>query len=278
MEFGDRQAIFHALPGWNRVAAVVGIGDFIGWDGGCLLIGKAVRVVPQHSHQAIQIVFGYSGPVALRGGDEGEWTPYPLGLIPSRQPHSMDATRATYNVVIFVEPETPAGRSLTERHLRDGIASIDDPCVGQASAELFAAWLGRADQDALIAGAWRVIRALTGGQEPAVVTDERILRAVAYVNASLGRTITLDDVARQVYLSPSRFRHLFIEQTGMGLRPYVLWRRFLRAWELLASGESVSAAAHGAGFADSAHFARTSRLAFGFPPSLLEVRRDPDRG
>jgi AraC-like DNA-binding protein len=190
----------------------------------------------------------------------------------------MDATGATYNAVIFVEPETPTGRSLTERHLRDGIASIDDACVGQASAELFAAWLGRPDQEALIAGAWRVIHALTGGQEPAVVTDERILRAVAWVNANLGRTITLDEVARQVYLSPSRFRHLFIEQTGMGLRPYVLWRRFLRAWELLASGESVSAAAHGAGFADSAHFARTSRLTFGFPPSLLEVRRDPDPG
>ena len=264
------------FPGLNCVVAVFGIGDFIGWDGGCLLIGKAVRVVPQHSHQAIQIVFGYAGPISLRGGDEGEWTEYPLGLIPSRQPHSMDATRSTYNVVIFVEPETPAGRSLAQRHLRDGIASIDDPCVGQASAELFAAWLVRAGREALTAGAWRVIHALTGGQEPAVVTDERVIRAVAYVNAHLERTITLDEVARQVYLSPSRFRHLFMEQTGMGLRPYVLWRRFLRAWELLASGESVSAAAHGAGFSDSAHFARTSRLTFGFPPSLLEVRRNPD--
>jgi AraC-like DNA-binding protein len=117
---------------------------------------------------------------------------------------------------------------------------------------------------------------LTGGEEPAEVTDARIIRAVAYVNANLKRTITLDDVAREVYLSPSRFRHLFIEQTGMGLRPYVLWRRFLHAWELLARGESVSAAAHGAGFADSAHFARTSRLTFGFPPSLLEVRRSSD--
>jgi AraC-like DNA-binding protein len=69
------------------------------------------------------------------------------------------------------------------------------------------------------------------------------------------------------------FRHLFVEQAGMGLRPYVLWRRFVRAWELLANGESVSTAAHRAGFADSAHFARTSRQTFGFPPSLLGVAR-----
>jgi AraC-like DNA-binding protein len=58
----------------------------------------------------------------------------------------------------------------------------------------------------------------------------------------------------------------------MGLRPYVLWRRFLKAWDQLVEGASVSTAAHAAGFADSAHFARTCRDTFGFPPSLLEVR------
>ena len=68
-------------------------------------------------------------------------------------------------------------------------------------------------------------------------------------------------------LSPGRFRHLFAAQTGMGLRPYILWRRLLRVWELAMSGESFSAAAHAAGFADSAHLTRTSRRMFGVPPS-----------
>jgi AraC-like DNA-binding protein len=258
------------------VASLVGIGDFIGWEGGCLLIGKAIRVVPKHSHQAIQVVFGYAGPVGLRSGDEGEWTPYPLGVIPSRQPHSMDATASTYNVVIFVEPETVSGRSLTEQYLNEGIASIDDPVVRQASTEMFATWLGHASDQAMIEAARRVILALTGGEEPAAITDKRVIRAVEYVDANLDRQITLDDVARDVCLSPGRLRHLFVEQTGMGLRPYVLWRRFLRAWELLVAGESISTAAHAAGFSDSAHFARTSRQTFGFPPSLLEVRKTPE--
>ncbi len=55
----------------------------------------------------------------------------------------------------------------------------------------------------------------------------------------------------------------------MGLRPYILWRRFLRVWELVTTGTSLSAAAHAAGFADAAHLTRTSRRMFGFPPSLL---------
>jgi AraC-like DNA-binding protein len=107
--------------------------------------------------------------------------------------------------------------------------------------------------------------------EPAVVTDERILRAVAHIRAHLDAPLTLDDVADVACLSPSRFRHLFVEQTGVGLRPYVLWRRFLRVWELLTEGASLSTAAHAAGFADAAHLSRTSRSMFGFPPSAMQM-------
>jgi AraC-like DNA-binding protein len=60
----------------------------------------------------------------------------------------------------------------------------------------------------------------------------------------------------------------------MGLRPYILWRRFLRVWELLMAGETLSSAAHGAGFADSAHLTRTSRRMFGIPPSALVLSRE----
>jgi AraC-like DNA-binding protein len=122
-----------------------------------------------------------------------------------------------------------------------------------------------------------VIRQLTGGVEPAVVSDERILRAIAYINHHLSATLTLEEVAAEACLSPSRFRHLFVEQTGTALRPYVLWRRFLRAWEFVLRGESLSTAAHEAGFADAAHLSRTSNRMFGFPPSALQVAAVPER-
>ena len=68
-----------------------------------------------------------------------------------------------------------------------------------------------------------------------------------------------------------------VEQTGTALRPYILWRRFLRAWALVQRGDSLSTAAHDAGFADAAHFSRTSSRMFGFPPSALEVAATPGR-
>ena len=113
------------------------------------------------------------------------------------------------------------------------------------------------------------MRAFIGHVEPTVVADERILRAVAHINRHLDHALTLEEVAAEACLSPSRFRHLFVEQTGMALRPYILWRRFVRVWALLMAGESLSAAAHAAGFADAAHLSRTSRRMFGIPPSVL---------
>ena len=253
------------------MAVPVGVGDLVAWDGGVLLIGRANRIIPAHSHQAIQVVFGYTGPVAMRASEDEPWTAYSLGIVASRQPHSMDATASTCNAVIFVEPETALGRSLTERYLQGGMASAGDTITRAACQELFVTWLGGTPKERLITGATRVISLLAKGVAPATVTDERILRAIEYIRAHLSANVSLDDVAGHVFLSPGRFRHLFVEQTGMGLRPYVLWRRFILAWDLLARGESISTAAHRAGFADSAHFTRTSTRMFGFPPSLLQV-------
>jgi AraC-like DNA-binding protein len=57
----------------------------------------------------------------------------------------------------------------------------------------------------------------------------------------------------------------------MPLRTYLLWRRLLHVWTLLMEGQTLSAAAHAAGFADAAHLSRTARTMFGLPPSLLQM-------
>ncbi len=235
------------------------------------MIGKHTDPVPQHSHQAIQLVFGLDADVRLRGSDADDWTDHFAAIIPSRQQHCMDATAATYAAVVFVEPETKEGRALTERYLQHGIASVDQPELRTLIPALFQGWVEHPGAGEVSRAVWQIIRALTGGVQPSVVTDPRIERAVAYVNAHLARSPSLDEVAREAYLSPSRFRHLFVEQTGMGLRPYILWRRLLKVWELLMAGESLSTSAHAAGFADSAHLTRTSKRMFGLAPSLIQI-------
>lgn len=248
-----------------------GIGHFVSWDGGCLMIGRATTITPMHAHYAIQIAFGPTFGIRFRPNERVDWTEYGGAIIPSRQPHSMDATVVPLNAVIFIEPETREGRALSERYLQGGIAALPDELLAEVGPALFSTWASGRSAHSVAVAARRVVQVLTGGVEPLVVSDPRILRAVAYIKSHLDSSLTLEEVASEAFLSPSRFRHLFVEQTGTALRPYILWRRFVRVWELLMAGESISAAAHGAGFADAAHLTRTCRQMFGFPPSALQL-------
>lgn len=244
---------------------------FVAWDGGCLFVGSAGGIVASHAHYALQIAFGSEPGIRFRTREQDPWVEYAGAIIPSRQPHSMDVTRVGMNVVLFVEPETPVGRAITERHLRHGIAAIPHDVVAEVAPPLFSAFADQRSRAGVERAARQVIHALSGGVEPSVVTDERILRVMAHIKSHVDQPIVLEDVADVACLSPSRCRHLFMEQTGVGLRAYVLWRRFMRVWELLSDGASLSTAAHAAGFADAAHLSRTSRSVFGFPPSAMQM-------
>lgn len=257
------------------MSPMIGAGDFIPWEGGCALIGRAISITPMHAHYAIQIGVGSEHGIRFRPDETSDWTAYQAAIIPSRQPHMMDATRVTYDAVIFVEPETAQGRALTERYLTDGITPITADAFTAASGALFDTWLTHGNAPATVTALQRAIDVLTQGARAATVSDERILRAVAYIKSHLDAPLTLEQVAEVACLSPSRFRHLFVAQTGTALRPYMLWRRFLLAWEIVMRGESLSTAAHAAGFADAAHLTRTSHRMFGFPPSALQVNAAP---
>jgi AraC family transcriptional regulator len=176
--------------------------------------------------------------------------------------------------VILVEPETREGRAIAERCAAGCISEIGNDARQKLAQTIFAEWLER-DRDRTVEASRRLISELADGVEPAMLTDERILNAISYIAAHLDCAITLDEVASHVCLSPGRLRHLFVEQVGMGLRPYILWRRFILVWELLMKGGTLSAAAHAAGFADSAHLSRTSAKTFGFPPSALQFLAEP---
>ena len=244
--------------------------QYFPWDGGAIFVGTA-GVLPAHAHQAIQICFLFEGCIRLRPSDEDPWLDYDLGIVPSQHAHAMDGSRTHYGATLFVEPETREGRALAERYLSNGIANVGRAPVDSTVRDLRNAVLERRGRVAIVTLARRLVQQLTEHSGPSVTSDDRIVRAVKYVNRHLAAPLTLKQVAAVAHLSPSRFRHLFAEQTGMGLRQYILWRRFVSVWEHRMNGASLSAAAHTAGFADSAHLARTSRRMIGIPPSLLDI-------
>ncbi|AOE85121.1 AraC family transcriptional regulator [Pseudomonas sp. TCU-HL1] len=94
--------------------------------------------------------------------------------------------------------------------------------------------------------------------------DPRLQAVLAALRES---THSRQYLAKLVHLSPTRFSHWFVEQTGLPLRSYRKWSRLVGALQHIAAGRSLTEAAHAAGFADVAHFSRTFRNLFGVDPS-----------
>jgi len=244
-------------------------GDFVAWSGGCLLIGCGAGIIAPHSHYAIQLALGAPAGLRVQFGRGGAWQPCAAALIPSRATHTIDVFDCEWSAVIFVEPETPEGRGLAAR-LNGAVEHLDATAAQVAAMRLQRAWRIEQDADAVRSVCLQWIRELSNTRQRQP-SDPRILRAVDLIRERMEDPPSLQDIARLVHLSPSRFRHLFVEETGMALRSYILWRRLLHVWDLQMAGETLAAAAHGAGFADSAHLSRTAKTMFGVSPSLLRM-------
>jgi AraC family transcriptional regulator len=118
----------------------------------------------------------------------------------------------------------------------------------------------------------RIIERLLGPQQAETAVDPRIQRVFDWMAQTSEGAITAATAASVACLSESRFSHLFVEETGLPFRTYVLWWRLMHAVELRAAGESLTEAAHQAGFSDSAHFSRTFLRMFGIPADTMWLR------
>lgn len=241
------------------------------WPGGILWIGLAGSAAPGsvHAHHALQLSFGKDRELLFRQGAAGEWTGYHGSLIPANLPHAIDASDRPF-AIIFVDPETPAGRSLRARAAADRITRLDDAETRAAADLLFGVAAESYDCARLEPAARDVVQRFAGPTPPRSMADPRVLGAIELIRARLDGRVTLPDIARELHVSPSRLRHLFVEEVGLPFRTYVLWQRLQRVIQDVGTERNLTHAALAAGFADAAHMTRTFRRMVGFAPSMME--------
>ena len=244
-------------------------GRILLWRGGSLWIGLAGEPAGFHSHHAVQIALPFPpGSVRFQVPSQ-DWTRYEAAIVAAEQPHAFDA-RGQFMATIFVEPESLAGRRLQHLYRAPGVSGLDAAALREDIAALAAAYEKRIGDTDLIALAGAVIGKLAGASPaPKDPGDSRVAQAVNQIRARLGESISLTAIAAAVHLSPDRFRHLFMEETGVGLRPYVLWLRLERSLDAYVAGSTLTDAAYAGGFADAAHFSRTFKRMFGISPASV---------
>lgn len=243
--------------------------------------GRALFVGPlgynaPHAHSVPVYLAGLGGPFRIEVGNE-RWTTCRTAVVPAGVTYAFDVENAPL-AVLYLEPD--AGDVHDLMPLVTGPRNMGGAVLGAGGPltpfrEIFehrdsGEWTGKALDELLAFGARRKSRSV----------DARVGRAMRVLSIHADETISAAAVAQRVGLSSSRFQHLFAGEVGVPFRKYRSWQRLRRAISGIVRGMTFAEAAHAAGFADQAHFARTFRKTFGAPPSpsLRRVRRRHPRG
>jgi transcriptional regulator GlxA family with amidase domain len=120
-----------------------------------------------------------------------------------------------------------------------------------------------------------LLKTLGAERDPGSPSDPRVALAVHKLESEPGESLSLEDLARHVGLSPGRFRHVFRQQMGMSAQSYRVWLRLREACTRLVGGAPLTRTALDSGFADAAHFSRTFRRTFGLAPSQIARAMSP---
>ena len=241
-------------------------------DGLSLFAGPLGRNA-RHSHAVTVFLAGLYAPFALRI-DGGDWQECRTAVIPAGVSYEFDMQGAPL-AVLYVEPGVARVQHLAR--LVKGAHEERGALVGNGGEislfrEVFE------DRESLSWVAAGLDSLMRFAEVKSVPVDPRVRRVLARLREDYMDLGGVAAVAATTGLSPSRFQHVFSADVGVPFRRYRAWCRMRAAIGAALGGCNLTTAAHTAGFADQAHFARDFRRIFGAPanPSLAKVRLKPD--
>ncbi|WP_029008083.1 helix-turn-helix transcriptional regulator [Azospirillum halopraeferens] len=230
-----------------------------------------------HQHGAPVYLAGLHGPFGLRLPGT-EWMSCRTAVIPAGALHELDVGGNPI-AVLYIEPHVAGVHALLPL-VRDGReVGVGGALVGGRGEVSLVRDLYEDPAGGTRAGA--ALRDLVGfsDRRAARSIDGRVARVVGAMHANSEDLTPVNDLAAGVGMSASRFQHVFTREVGVPFRRYRAWCRMRAAIGAIVEGNTFTAAAHAAGYADQPHFAHDFRRTFGAPASrsLTGVRPPPGR-
>lgn len=226
----------------------------------------AGETLPMHHHRRAQLVYASSGVMAVTTGAAAYVVPPQRAVwMPGGVEHRIDARSRVAMRTLYIEPE--AVRKLPS-----------EVCVLQVSPllrELIVAAVTNGNEQDDVDSPQARLKAVILDQiqtQPVaslalpMPTEPRVLHITRALLRDPSDWRGLDAWAGEVGASKRTLTRLFKNQTGMSFQAWREQRRLLRALELLATGASVTAAAHELGYRNTSAFIAMFRRLLGTTP------------
>lgn len=240
--------------------------QFFMWPDRALYLGPSFDP-DAHRHHAVQMCVGVNGAFRISLGRGELWHEARGALVGSEVTHQI-SSQQTAMAFLYLEREFGDYRASLQ------YISSTEMCVLKADldASLLES-LVNAGQGCTLPDAHQLSDRMLSffGIQLTVkaAIDPRIARVLAKLDQTPDAQCAGKELESIACLSSSRLQHLFRQQVGVPIRRYSLWLRLRRVLTRAAAGDTLMAAAHTAGFSDSAHFSRVFRTMFGIAPSRL---------
>jgi len=187
-----------------------------------------------------------------------------VAVVPPYVTHSVESEYPSI-ICLVIEPETVERAALVALSAR--VFGVESSDTAQRIRAAYETLRRQQRRGGFTTGEFD--RLVLGEELPDRNIDARIRRAAVSLNDFSGSKMTAADYAASVNLSPSRFLHLFKEQTGVSFRAFRAWKRARHLLHFVNEDINLAHLAQDIGYPDSTHFSHSIRRFYGLQPRAI---------
>jgi AraC-like DNA-binding protein len=187
-----------------------------------------------------------------------------MAMVSPYVPHSVESEHPCI-ICLVIEPETVEPAAMDELSAR--ISGADAPDIARRIRAAYETLRLQQRGSGFTTGEFD--RLCFGEALADRNIDARVRRAAARLDDFSGSKMTAADCAASVKLSPSRFLHLFKQQTGVSFRAFRAWKRARHLLHFANQNINLAHLAQDIGYPDSTHFSHSIRRFYGLKPRAI---------
>lgn len=180
-------------------------------------------------------------------------------VIQSNVAHHIKRSEQAKTVVFLLHEATNLSRSMEEMFFKHRDMDVLPSHIENKALDLFSRNASLSEIDAFMEN-W--LAAHAADSDP---IESRILEAMRITDSLEGIDPAIyDEISKKVFLSKSRFLHLFKEETGIDFKNYLLIKKLEKTYNYVTKNDlAITEAALLAGFSSASHFSAACKKHYG---------------